>query len=110
MYEHFFNDRDISSLWPENFDKSQVPNDRWTPAEANQILLNNIQDPKQGLLQLVNEFPQAKDKVDDVTDQKLINFKNPEGQASFSSKSIRRNSLLPTKGGRKLTRHGPAQG
>ena len=41
MFEHFFNDKDNLSLWPENFDKSQVPNDRWTPAEATQILLNN---------------------------------------------------------------------
>jgi chaperone BCS1 len=69
MYEHFFNDKDILSLWPENFDMSQVPNDRWTPAEATQILLNNIHDPQQGLLQLVNEFPQAKDTVD-IADQK----------------------------------------
>ena len=106
MFEHFFNDKDNLSLWPENFDKSQVPNDRWTPAEANQIFLNNIQDPQQGLLQLVNEFPQAKDKV---TDQTLISIKNPEGQAS-SSKNIRRNSLLPTKGGQKLSRHGTSQG
>ena len=82
MYEHFFNDRDISTLWPEKFDTSQVPNDRWTPAEANQIFLNNIQDPQQGLLQLVNEFPQAKDTVLDIADQKLISDKHSEGQGS----------------------------
>ena len=80
MFEHFFNDKDNLSLWPENFDKSQVPNDRWTPAEATQILLDNIHDPEQGLLQLVNEFPQAKDTVEDIADQKLISDKNPEGQ------------------------------
>ena len=82
MFEHFFNDKDNLSLWPENFDKSQVPNDRWTPAEATQILLDNIHDPEQGLLQLVNEFPQAKDTVEDIADQKLISDKNPEGQGS----------------------------
>ena len=82
MYEHFFNDRDISTLWPEKFDKSQVPNDRWTPAEATQILLDNIHDPEQGLLQLVNEFPQAKDTVEDIADQKLISDKYSEGQGS----------------------------
>ena len=86
MYEHFFNDRDISTLWPEKFDKSQVPNDRWTPAEATQILLNNIQDPQQGLLQLVNEFPQCRDKVDMGADPKLISIKNPEEQASSTKK------------------------
>ena len=82
MYEHFFNDRDISTLWPEKFDKSQVPNDRWTPAEATQILLDNIHDPEQGLQQLVNEFPQAKDTVEDIADQKLISDKYSEGQGS----------------------------
>ena len=82
MFEHFFNDKDNLSLWPENFDKSQVPNDRWTPAEATQILLDNIHDPEQGLLQLVSEFPQAKDTVEDIADQKLISDKNPEGQGS----------------------------
>lgn len=82
MFEHFFNDKDNLSLWPENFDKSQVPNDRWTPAEATQILLDNIHDPEQGLLQLVNEFPQAKDTVEDIADQKLISDKYSEGQGS----------------------------
>ena len=83
MFEHFFNDKkDNLSLWPENFDKSQVPNDRWTPAEATQILLDNIHDPEQGLLQLVNEFPQANDTLEDIADQKLISDKNPEGQGS----------------------------
>ena len=94
MYEHFFNDTDISSLWPEKFDKSQVPNERWTPAEVTQILLNNIQDPQQGLLQLVNEFPQAQEKVD-IADKTLISIKNPEEQAS-SSKNLTRKPLLPT--------------
>ena len=82
MFEHFFYDKDNLSLWPENFDKSQVPNDRWTPAEATQILLDNIHDPEQGLLQLVNEFPQAKDTVEDIADQKLISDKYSEGQGS----------------------------
>ena len=82
MFEHFFNDKDNLSLWPENFDKSQVPNDRWTPAEATQILLDNIHDHEQGLLQLVNEFPQAKDTVEDIADQKLISDKYSEGQGS----------------------------
>ena len=82
MFEHFFNDKDNLSLWPENFDKSQVPNDRWTPAEATQILLDNIHDPEQGLLQLVNEFPQAKDTVEDIADQKLISENYSEGQGS----------------------------
>ena len=82
MFEHFFKEKDKLSLWPENFDKSQVPNDRWTPAEATQILLDNIHDPEQGLLQLVNEFPQAKDTVEDIADQKLISDKYSEGQGS----------------------------
>lgn len=79
MYKHFFNDRDIELLWPENFDKSHVPNDRWTPAEASQIFLNNIQDPQKGLLQLINDFPQAKDNVD------MISTKNPEEEPSSST-------------------------
>ena len=39
MYEHFFEDTHKSVLWPNNFDKNSLPNDRWTPAEAAQILL-----------------------------------------------------------------------
>jgi len=64
MYEHFFNDREKSTLWPTSFDKSLLPNDRWTPAEATQILLNNIHDPPKGLMQLVNDYPQAKEDLE----------------------------------------------
>lgn len=62
MYEHFFNDTDISLLWPKQFDKSLLPDDRWTPAETTQILLNNIHDPQRGLTQLVTEYPQSNKK------------------------------------------------
>ena len=64
MYEHFFNDRENSTLWPENLDKSQLPGDRWTPAEATQILLSYIHDPPKGLTQLVNEYPQVKEDLE----------------------------------------------
>ena len=62
MYEHFFNDTDITLLWPKEFDKSLLPDDRWTPAEATQILLNNIHDPQRGLNQLVTEYPLSNNK------------------------------------------------
>jgi len=64
MYEHFFNDREKSTLWPTTFDKSQLPGDRWTPAEATQILLSNIHDPPKGLDQLVNDYPQVKEDLE----------------------------------------------
>ena len=64
MYEHFFNDRDLASLWPEKFDKTQLPDDIWTPAEATQILLNNIHDPHRGLEQLVNNLPNTKEGIE----------------------------------------------
>ena len=62
MYEHFFNDKDSSTLWPNTFDKSTLPENRWTPAEATQILLNNIYSPHKGLDQLVNTVPQSTEK------------------------------------------------
>jgi chaperone BCS1 len=62
MYEHFFNDKDSSMLWPNTFDKSTLPENRWTPAEATQILLNNIYSPHKGLDQLVNNVPQSTEK------------------------------------------------
>jgi len=62
MYEHFFNDTEKSLLWPGKFDKSSLPDDRWTPAEVTQILLNNIHDPHRGLTQLVTEYPQTNQK------------------------------------------------
>merc|ERR1712061_559163 len=65
MYEHFFNDRETSTLWPKTFERSQLPNDRWTPAEATQILLNNIHDPQQGLHQLSYEYPYTKNDLED---------------------------------------------
>lgn len=63
MYEHFFNDTEHLSLWPKEFDKSTLPDDRWTPAEVTQILLNNIHDPHRGLTQLVAEFPATNKKL-----------------------------------------------
>jgi DNA replication protein DnaC len=65
MYEHFFNDRESSSLWPKTFERSQLPDDRWTPAEATQILLNNIHDPHQGLQHLLYEYPQTKKSLEE---------------------------------------------
>ena len=62
MYEHFFNDKDSSTLWPNTFDKSTLPENRWTPAEATQILLNNIYSPHKGLDQLVNTVPKCTEK------------------------------------------------
>ena len=64
MYEHFFKDRESSSLWPKTFERSQLPDDRWTPAEATHILLNNIYDPQQGLQQLTNEYPHTKKELE----------------------------------------------
>ena len=62
MYEHFFNDTEHASLWPKDFDKSTLPDGRWTPAETTQILLNSIHDPHQGLTRLVTEFPEKPKK------------------------------------------------
>jgi len=57
MYEHFFEDPTNSQIWPENFDKTSLPNERWTPAEASQILLNNMDNPHQALDHFIKEFP-----------------------------------------------------
>ena len=60
MYESFFNDAESNShLWPNNFDRSDLPNDRWTPAETVQILLNHMHNPQQGLQHLLREHPKS---------------------------------------------------
>ena len=57
MYEHFFEDTQNLGLWPEDFDKLRLPSDRWTPAEAAQILLGNTDNPHQALKHFINEYP-----------------------------------------------------
>jgi SpoVK/Ycf46/Vps4 family AAA+-type ATPase len=59
MHEHFFEDTHYSKLWPLAFDKHSLPTDRWTPAEAAQILLGNTHDPHQALEHFVKEFPKS---------------------------------------------------
>ena len=59
MYEQFFEDPSNCKIWPDDFDKSTLPNDRWTPAEAAQILLNHIHNPHQALAHFVTEFPKS---------------------------------------------------
>ena len=59
MYDHFFQDIHFAGgkLWPDEFDKSTLPTDRWTPAEAVQILLGNTHTPHRALKQFVHDIP-----------------------------------------------------
>ena len=75
MYEHFFEDIRNVELWPENFDKSSLPTDRWTPAEAAQILLGNTHNPHQALEHFVKEYPKSKFETQD---NKTMNTNNQE--------------------------------
>lgn len=53
MFSHYF-DMDL----PEDFDASQLPEMRWTPAEASQVFLNNMNDPAKSLRDLVDLMPE----------------------------------------------------
>lgn len=65
MYEHFCGStspQEVSELnnnqiWPKKFDKKELPEGRWTPAQVTQILVQNICDPLTGLHKLINEEP-----------------------------------------------------
>lgn len=72
MYEHFFEDHHLSDLWPTNFDKCSLPTDRWTPAEASQILLSHTNNPHQALETFVQEYPQSSFKVEEQQPQPAI--------------------------------------
>ena len=54
MYKNFF-----QMALPDNFDRSSLPNRKWTPAEAAQVFLNNMHHPPTGLQQLVSQTPEA---------------------------------------------------
>ena len=49
MYQHYF-EEEIST----NFDISQLPDRKWTPAEITQVFLNNMHDPEASLTELIN--------------------------------------------------------
>ena len=53
MYRHYFETEDL----PAGFEPSRLPEQRWTPAEATQIFLNNLYDPPQSLEDLVRLEP-----------------------------------------------------
>ena len=50
MYEHFYSphqsrgnyDKPSKEIWPNDFDKTSLPSNQWTPAQATQILIRNI--------------------------------------------------------------------
>jgi len=50
MYAHYF-----ETEVPSDFDASQLPDRKWSPAEVTQVFLNNMHTPKEALLQLVND-------------------------------------------------------
>ena len=60
MYEHFCATPQLEDsishssegIWPKNFNKTSLPSNRWSPAEATQILVRNIRTPCKGLLEL----------------------------------------------------------
>ena len=60
MYEHFYEDTHIFGSWPGELNKDSLPGDRWTPAEAAQILLGQSDNPHQALDSFVNEYPKPK--------------------------------------------------
>ncbi|MCP3680329.1 MAG: AAA family ATPase [Gammaproteobacteria bacterium] len=47
MFEHYF-----ETNFPVEFDISQLPDLKWTPADVTQVFLNNIHNPLEGLKQL----------------------------------------------------------
>ena len=49
MFEHYF-----ETPFPAEFDISQLPDLKWTPADVTQVFLNNIHKPLEGLKQLQN--------------------------------------------------------
>ena len=67
IYQHFFGDSQCLDLWPVGFDKSTLPTDRWSPAEAVQILLGNINHPHQALGYLINDFPSSGYETEDAS-------------------------------------------
>merc|ERR1719288_257515 len=64
MYEHFFADMSEREIWPEDFDRSQLPNDRWTPAEAAQVLLTNSENPRSALNDFIDKMPNSSFKLE----------------------------------------------
>ena len=46
--------RDVNTneIWPKGFDKTSLPEHKWTPAEVTQILVRNIKSPIKGLQEL----------------------------------------------------------
>ena len=52
MYNHYF-----EAELPDDFDVEELPDRKWTPAEATQVFLNNMHNPVQGLKELVNSSP-----------------------------------------------------
>jgi len=55
MYLHYFDEESI----PEGFDVTELPDKRWTPAEATQVFLNNMHDPPKGLKTLIDTHPKS---------------------------------------------------
>ena len=49
MFEYYF-----ETTFPAEFDISQLPDLKWTPADVTQVFLNNIHKPFEGLKQLQN--------------------------------------------------------
>jgi hypothetical protein len=61
MYENFF-----QSELPKDFDTSSLPMGKWTPAEATQVFLNNMNNPPRGLYDLVHLSPQSWDQISEL--------------------------------------------
>jgi len=55
MYQHYFDETSI----PDGFDREELPERRWTPAEATQVFLNNMHNPANGLNTLLNSHPKS---------------------------------------------------
>jgi len=55
MYQHYFDETSI----PDGFDREELPERRWTPAEATQVFLNNMHNPANGLNTLINSHPKS---------------------------------------------------
>jgi SpoVK/Ycf46/Vps4 family AAA+-type ATPase len=53
MYQHFF-----QTTIPLSFDKTRLPDRKWTPAETTQVFLNHMHAPLQGLAYLITANPE----------------------------------------------------
>merc|ERR1711915_479001 len=85
MYEHYFEEK-----IPQDFDISQLPEKRWTPAEVTQVFLNHMLSPKESLKELANSESLA--NVHLVAEEMTKESSNTESAINSSTECSRPSS------------------